>query len=107
MGPKLIDESREIGRRSALDVQIDAVQDSATERSGGAGSSQEQVPKGISEGGSLIVRAESCGTSRTTETEGHNFTLGLTCLDIRCEESAIGQLRAWEDRVVVDIANLF
>ena len=27
-------------------------------------------------------------------------------MDIGCEETAIGQLRAWEDRVVVDIANL-
>ena len=66
-GANPVDECGEMSRSTALDVQVDAVEDGGAERPRRAGAAEEEVPDGIAEGRSLSVGREARRASGTAE----------------------------------------
>ena len=67
------------------------IEDSATERTSRAGTTEEQVPDLISECLRTRIRAEAVVGIRTTEGDRDDLALGLACLNGRCEELAVDE----------------
>ena len=82
------------------------IEDSAAEWTGGARSTKEKVPDGVTERGCLAGRSEASGTGRAAERQRHDLALGLTGLNVGCDEGAVRQVRAREHRVPRGAANL-
>ena len=82
------------------------VEDSAAEGTSAARSPEEQVPDGVTKSGRLCGRGEAGTTSSTTKGDGNDLALGLTSLDVRRQERAVGQVGARKDRVARRAANL-
>ena len=67
---------------------------------------EEHVPDGVAESRRLGSGAKASGTGRTTEGQRDNLALSLAGLNLRSEELAVRQRRAWEIRVIRWVASL-
>lgn len=54
----------------------------------------------------MAVRRESSSSGGSSQTNGDNLAFGLASLNVRRKEPAVRELRAGEDGVVVDVADL-
>ena len=72
------------------------IKDGITEGTGGAGTTEEQVPESVSERGGLRVGAEGVRDVGTTEGDGDDLALGLAVLDVLRQELAVEEGSAGE-----------
>ena len=89
-----------------LPTEYIPIENSGTKWTSGRRATKEEVPDSRGELGRLSIGSESRSTGRTSETDGHDLALGLASLDSRGQERAVGQLRAREYSVIVDVAGL-
>ena len=100
------DERVVAGRRTALDVEIDTVQDGIAKGTRRAVPAKVHIPDRLCERRSLRVVGEADRSSSAADGEGDGFALGLAGLDVGRESGTVGHLRAGEGLVVDVVADV-